>query len=105
MKAKRREVTSDRTFYIVALLFLLILTAAILYPLVYVVSASFSDPNLVSTGKIYLLPKGVNLRGYMAVFQYPKVLRGYANTIFYTVVGTFINGEERLRGLSVCEAQ
>lgn len=91
MKINKRRTNGDQVFHIATMVFLLLLAAVILYPLVYVLSASFSDANMVAAGKIYLLPKGLNLEGYKAVFQYKKVLRGYANTIFYTVVGTFIN--------------
>lgn len=62
-----------------------------LYPLVYVVSASVSDPNAVATGKMLLFPVGFNLDGYEQTLKYKDVWLGYKNTIFYTVVGTFLN--------------
>ena len=72
-----------------ALMFLLILI--ILYPLIYVVSSSFSSGEAVSTGKVLLWPVEFSLQGYKAVFAYQQVWVGYRNTIFYTVAGTLLN--------------
>ena len=63
----------------------------ILYPLYYVVIASFSDPDLVLTGKIFLLPKGFQLDSYKKVFSNSEVMNGYMHTIMYAAVGTCIN--------------
>ncbi len=63
----------------------------VLYPLIFVISASVSDPVAVNLGKVFLLPKGFNLVGYEKVFAYEPVWVGYRNTIFYTVVGTVIS--------------
>lgn len=63
----------------------------VLYPLIVVLSSSFSNPALVATGKVVLFPKGINLEGYRAVFNNDDIMVGYANTIFYTVFGTIIN--------------
>lgn len=59
-----------------------------LYPLVYVLSASFSDPFSVSSGRMLLWPIDPNLEGYAMVFKNSYIWIGYRNTIFYTVVGT-----------------
>ena len=69
----------------------LILLAAVIYPLVYVLSCSISSPEYVATGKIWLLPKGITLLGYRRVFQDASILTGYRNTILYTVTGTILN--------------
>ena len=62
-----------------------------LYPLINVLSCSFSDPLEVGAGHVILLPKGLNILGYKRVFQDPSIMTGYANSLFYTVVGTVIN--------------
>jgi putative aldouronate transport system permease protein len=62
-----------------------------LYPLVYVISASFSDPVLVISGKITLLPKGLTLDGYKRIFNYSLIWVGYRNTLIYASVGTIVN--------------
>lgn len=60
-------------------------------PLVFVVAASFSDPDLVLKGEVLFLPKGFTLTPYKMVFENERIWRSYANTIFYTVAGTAIN--------------
>ena len=50
-----------------------------------------SDANLVASGQIVLFPKGFNLKGYEEFFKDKNIMTGYANSIFYTVVGTCIN--------------
>jgi len=63
----------------------------ILYPLYFIVIASFSDPSLVSTGKVYLYPVGFTMDGYNALFANESIWTGYRNTILYVIVGTFIH--------------
>lgn len=62
-----------------------------LYPLVYVLSASFSDPLSVTKGEVLLLPVKPSLEGYKTILEYKPIWIGYRNTIFYTVFGTMIN--------------
>lgn len=67
------------------------LLVIVLYPMILVVSNSFSDPGLVASGKVLFLPKGLNFAGYVEFFQDKNILVGYANTLFYTMAGTMIN--------------
>ena len=90
-KYKIRESVGDRVFDIINLAAMTILMLAVLYPLIYIVSCSFSDPDLVNTGKVWLYPKGITLEGYRRVFQDKEILTGYRNTLFYTVAGTVVN--------------
>lgn len=62
-----------------------------IYPLYFVVIASFSDPVMVNTGKVILFPRGLTLDGYREVFAYSPLWTGYLNTLIYTVVGTLIS--------------
>ncbi|ULL15159.1 carbohydrate ABC transporter permease [Paenibacillus sp. H1-7] len=64
---------------------------AVLYPLLFIVSASFSDPALVLNGEVLLLPKQVTLEAYKNVFENEQIWNGYLNSIIYTAVGTAIN--------------
>ena len=68
-----------------------ILVIIVLFPLVNVLACSVSSPTAVATGKVVLWPVDFTLEGYKRVFQDPDIMRGYGNTIFYTVVGTLIN--------------
>lgn len=62
-----------------------------LYPIYLVVINSFSDPSAVAQGKVYLIPKGVSLDAYIQAFKSGDIMRGYANSVFYLVVGVIIN--------------
>ncbi|KRF04189.1 sugar ABC transporter permease [Paenibacillus sp. Soil766] len=68
-----------------------IILVVVLYPLLYIVSASFSDPALVLNGEVLLLPKQITFEAYKNVFQNAQIWNGYGNTIVYTLVGTAIN--------------
>ena len=61
------------------------------YPLIFVVSSSFSSPNAVIGGRVFLWPLDPSLAGYQTVFNNEAVWRGYLNTFFYTGVGTTLN--------------
>jgi len=63
----------------------------VIYPLIYVFSASLSDPLAILKGEVRLLPKGFNLDAYKKVFQNQNIIRGYLNTFIYTLTGTAIN--------------
>lgn len=88
---KVKKSRSDKTFDIVVLIILTLLLIQVLYPLVYIVSASFSSPSAVTSGKVVLFPVDFSLDGYKAVFENKDIWLGYKNTIIYTVFGTFIN--------------
>lgn len=83
---------NSNTVYTIMVYTLAIVAALLwLYPLVYVVSASFSDPNALLNGEVVLLPKGFNFNAYKYIFQNDQILVGYGNTIFYSIVGTLYN--------------
>jgi multiple sugar transport system permease protein/putative aldouronate transport system permease protein len=86
-----RETLGDRIFTFFTYFILSCAMIIVLYPLIYVVSASFSSANAVLSGKVWLWPVDFTLDGYAAVFRHEGVVTGYINTIFYTVVGTAIN--------------
>ncbi len=81
----------DRVFDAVNRLGLLLVTLVVLYPLVYVVSASISNPAYVNTGQMWLWPIDITFDGYRRVLENPDIWTGYRNTILYTVLGTCFN--------------
>jgi len=81
----------DRVFMVANYALLSILFIVVLYPLVYIVSSSFSSTRAVIAGEVVLFPVEFSLKGYEAVFATGKVMRGYLNTFFYTVFGTVFN--------------
>lgn len=81
----------DRIFTVVNYMFLLFILIIVTYPLIYVVSSSFSDPLASKSGKVWLLPVDFTLIGFKTVLQYPKFLRAFLVTVYVTAVGTAIN--------------
>ena len=93
-KAAHRKVKAgrqDRIFYTIVYTLVVLLTLSVLYPIIYIISASFSSSNAVAQGKVWLLPVDFSIKAYEAVFNYKDLWLGYRNTIFYVVVGTLIN--------------
>lgn len=63
-----------------------------LYPFLYVIFASFSDPvKLMGNSSLLLKPLGFSLNAYKKVFVNPSIYSGYLNTIFYVAAGTLVN--------------
>lgn len=82
---------SDYVFRILNTLFLSLLTLACLYPCLYVLFASFSDPVQLYIGsKILLWPRGFSPNAFVLVFRNPNIWRTYLNTLLYVVSGTAI---------------
>ncbi|OOG28503.1 sugar ABC transporter permease [Enterococcus casseliflavus] len=86
-----KDTRADKIFLIFVYVFLAISLLIVLYPLIYIVSASISNPHLVNSGEMWLLPKGITFEGYRTLLGNNSIWRGYLNTIYYTVLGTSIN--------------
>ena len=86
-----RQSKSDRIFDVVNITLLCLLLLTVIYPLIYVISCSFSDPLLVVQSKIKVLPQKVTLVAYQRVFRNELVMSGYKNTFIYTILGTALN--------------
>ncbi len=86
VKKSREDWIFDIILYTIGVL-LIIIT---LYPMYFIVIASFSDPAAVSNGQIMFLPKGVNFKGYKQLASYAKLWTGYRNTIAYVIMGTLV---------------
>jgi len=82
---------SDKIFYAVSAVVLFLITIIFIYPLIVVLSSSFSSGSAVLAGKVVLWPVNFSLDGYEAVFKNRNIIGAYRNTIIYTVVGTLIN--------------
>ncbi|GHU83203.1 sugar ABC transporter permease [Clostridia bacterium] len=86
-----RASKQDRTFYLLNGALLFLLTLLVLYPIIYVLSSSFSAPGAVRSGKVILWPVDFSLEGYSTVFSNRHIISGFFNSVFYTVAGTAIN--------------
>ena len=74
MKAKKpgvaiKDTAGDKVFHIITYILLGVLALIILYPVYFIVIASFSDPDAVLAGKVVLFPVGVNFEGYAKILE------------------------------------
>ena len=81
----------DKIFYAAVNVFMVIILIIVLWPLIFIVSSSFSSKEAVMAGRVFLWPVDFSLEGYKAVFKTNEVLVGYRNTILYTFFGTILN--------------
>lgn len=81
----------DKTYYSVVYTLVTLLTLIVLLPLINVLACSFSAPEAVASGKVLLWPVSFSVSGYERVFNTDEIWIGYANTLYYTIVGTFVN--------------
>ena len=88
---KIRLSLTDKMFLIFCYFMVALIVVMCIYPLWLVVIYSVSDPDLVNAGKVFVLPRGINLDGYRQVFKRNDLMRGYWNTITQTLVGLVIN--------------
>lgn len=89
-KRKQRtnvDIAFDVMFAVLGFLALIIC----LYPMYFVVVASFSNPRMVLAGKTFLIPRGITMEGYQLVFEDPRIWTGLKNTLAYTLGGTAIS--------------
>lgn len=96
MKEIKKEVNYRRTredliFSVVTYAILGFMFLITLYPIYFIIIASFSSPALVNSGQIVFLPKGFDMTGYQRIFEFTRVWHGYMMSIFYTVCGTLLN--------------
>lgn len=89
-KTKIKQPTSDRVFDVVNWIILAFAMLVVLYPLVYILSCSFSAPRAVTAGKVWLYPVEFSTYGYETVLGFSNIWRGYGNSLLYMVVGTAI---------------
>ncbi|WP_024346344.1 carbohydrate ABC transporter permease [Lacrimispora indolis] len=91
MKKISEALHSDRLFDWVITLIAMIVILIVLIPLIFVMAASFSDPDMVIRGMVFLIPKGITTKAYTMVFENKDIWRGFANSVFYTAAGTLIS--------------
>lgn len=82
---------ADPLFAVITYGLIAVAILVIVYPLYFIVIASISDPTLVQQGKVILFPRGLTFDGYATIFGTSTIVRGFANSVLYTVVGTAIS--------------
>lgn len=88
---KGKKISSDKLFKFFVMLFLGCFSLLILYPIVWIVSSSLSDPFEVMTGKVQLIPVGLTFDMYKRVFHHPEIWGAYKNTIYYTTLSVVVS--------------
>ena len=91
VRSRIRRSKPDLIFDIINYALLTILLLIVLYPIFFVLIASFSDPNLSNSGQVWLYPKGFNYDAYKTLLGERKIWIGYRNTVFYATLGTMIS--------------
>lgn len=86
-----KESNMDRLFNVINYVILTLFLITILYPLIYITSASISSSEAVVSGRVWLWPVDPTLIGYDAVFKHKLIVSGFLNSFYYTVAGTLIN--------------
>lgn len=90
-RTKIKMCASDATLHIITTILLHIVMIAVAYPVIFIISSSFSASSAIASGRVILWPVKPSISAYKFVLGYKPVYIGYVNTIIYTVVGTFIN--------------
>lgn len=86
-----KDRAGDKALLVFIYISLSLFAVSVLIPLLYVVAASFSNPQAVLEGRVFIWPVDFTTRGYDAVFSYAPILIGFKNSMIYMVVGTTIN--------------
>ena len=86
-----RESKGEKLFYAINYVLLTLIAILCIYPLIYILSASFSSSSEVIGGNVILLPKGLTLESYQRVLSNSSIWLAYGNTIFYTVAGVAVS--------------
>lgn len=89
--AKTKLTRQDKILTFGVFSFLTFAVIVVAYPLYFVVIASISDPLVVNTGKVWIIPRGITFGGYAKIFQHKDILRAYRNSFLYMVTGTTLN--------------
>ena len=85
------EPVQDRIFHVINIAIMLVLLFVFIWPLWFVVIASFSDPAQVQLGNVLFWPVNFSTASYGEMFKRTEIWTSYLNTIYYTVVGTAVN--------------
>lgn len=86
MRKSTTDALANIAFKVIALIMMLI----VIYPLWFIIIASFSNPTDIANGKVWFFPSQLDFRGYAELFKQKSIWTGYLNTIIYTVVGTLV---------------
>ena len=87
---KRQVTWNDLIFNIILYGISIVILLIVIYPLYFIIIASFSNPTEVANGKVWFVPSQFTVDGYKEIMRHSELWTGYRNTIVYTVLGTVI---------------
>lgn len=88
---KIKNSTGDSIFLGFVYFALFLVLIVVIYPLIYIISSSVSSPAAVASGRVWLWPVDLSLKGYETLFRNPQIMTGYGNSLLYTAAGTLIS--------------
>lgn len=79
-------------YQMILVLLLFVVTLTMIIPLLNILAVSLSDPSVsTSMSGLDIVPKKLNFINYKVVLSLPILVKALTNSVFITVVGTFIN--------------
>ena len=75
-------------FDVILYVLLFLITLTFIYPFVYLFFTSISSERAITTWVVMYRPKDVSFRAYASVFENPKLMRAYWNSIRYAALST-----------------
>ncbi len=82
---------TDHLYMVLVYTLTILISVVILVPMIFVVAASFSSPDALMAGQVFLWPVEFNIRGYKMVLEHKMLVTGFQNTLIYAGAGTVIN--------------
>lgn len=87
-----KKTPQRRIFEICNAIFMIFMILITLYPMIYIVMASFSEPlEFLAHRGLLFRPLGFSTLAYEKAIVHPLLLPSYANTLFVVAVGVTVN--------------
>ena len=87
---KLKTPTDDKIFYTIVYIIMALFVGVCALPLMNIIANSFSSGAEVAAGRVTFWPRDFSIESYIYVFQYRNVARSFVNSIYITVMGTFL---------------
>ncbi len=88
---KIQETLGDRILNVITIILLILVIMIVVYPIAFIIAASFSNPKALQAGKVFMWPVDFTLTAYEFVFNYGPVWTGFRNTLFYCAWGVMLD--------------
>ncbi len=88
---KIRKSPAEKTFEIANVLFLLVMCAVMLIPILHVVAGSLSSKNALTHSLVAIWPVEWTMENYKVVFTNTTFWRAFSVSVFLVIAGTLVN--------------